>query len=115
MRMIEANLGDLELASARKRVAPTSILPRPEGDPPVVFGVSPAYMQLSGLALAEGRFFSNQEADLAAPVAVLGQGAASSLFGNDDPIGQFVKTNQQWFRVIGLVAPVAPQGSWTVV
>ena len=105
MRMIEANLSDLALASARKRVAPTSVLPRPEGDPPVVFGVSPEYMQLSGLALAEGRFFSDEEAALAAPVAVLGQGAALSLFGSDGPIGQFVKTNQQWFRVIGLVTP----------
>ncbi len=105
MRMIEANLSDLEASSARKRVAPSSILPKPQGDPPVVFGVSPRFVELSGLGVASGRFFSDMEAESAAPVAVLGQGAASSLFGNEDPIGQFIKTNQQWFRVIGLVAP----------
>ena len=36
---------------------------------------------------------------------MLGQGAAASLFGIDDPIGQFVKVNQQWFRVIGVAGP----------
>ena len=105
MRMIEANLNGLEASSARKRVVPPSVLPKPQGDPPVVFGVSPRFMELSGLAIAAGRFFSDIEAESAAPVAVLGQGAAASLFGNEDPIGQFIKTNQQWFRVIGIVAP----------
>ena len=105
MRMIEANLTGLEASSARKRVAPSGILPKPQGDPPVVFGVSTQFMELSGLGVAAGRFFSDVEADNAAPVAVLGQGAASSLFGNEDPIGKFVKANQQWFRVIGLVGP----------
>ena len=105
MRMIEANLTGLEASSARKRVAPSGILPKPQGDPPVVFGVSTQFMELSGLSVAAGRFFNDVEADNAAPVAVLGQGAASSLFGNVDPIGKFVKANQQWFRVIGLVGP----------
>ena len=105
MRMIEANLTGLEASSARKRVAPSGILPKPQGDPPVVFGVSTQFMELSGLSVAAGRFFNDVEADNAAPVAVLGQGAASSLFGNEDPIGKFVKANQQWFRVIGLVGP----------
>ncbi len=104
VRMIEAGLDGLEASSARKRITPSSILPKPLGDPPVVFGVSPPFVRLSGLEIAEGRFFTNAEAELGAPVAVLGQGAASSLFGEGDAIGQFVKTNQQWFRVIGLVA-----------
>ena len=32
-------------------------------------------------------------------------GLRRPLFGNEDPIGKFVKANQQWFRVIGLVGP----------
>ena len=103
--MIEANLTGLEASSARKRVAPSGILPKPQGDPPVVFGVSTQFLEVSGLGVADGRFFNDVEADNAAPVAVLGYGAASSLFGNEDPIGKFVKANQQWFRVIGLVGP----------
>jgi putative ABC transport system permease protein len=36
---------------------------------------------------------------------VLGQAAASTLFGVQDPIDQFVKVNQQWFRVVGVAGP----------
>ena len=104
-RMIEATVVDLEATSARKRLVPTRILPRPHGDPPVVFGVAPVYAEIAGLRIANGRFFDESEAMAAAPVAVLGQAAASSLFGTEDPIGQFVKVNQQWFGVIGVVGP----------
>jgi putative ABC transport system permease protein len=38
-------------------------------------------------------------------VAVLGQAATAGLFGGADPLGQFVKVNQQWFRVIGVAGP----------
>ena len=41
----------------------------------------------------------------AAPVAVLGEAAAAALFGADDPIGRYVKVNEQWFRVIGVAGP----------
>ncbi len=36
---------------------------------------------------------------------MLGQAAAASIFGTDDPVGRFVKVNQQWFRVIGVAGP----------
>jgi putative ABC transport system permease protein len=38
-------------------------------------------------------------------VAVLGEAAAASLFGADDPLGQYVKVNEQWFQVIGVAGP----------
>ena len=34
-----------------------------------------------------------------------GEGAAASLFGADDPVGQHVKVNEQWFQVIGVGGP----------
>ena len=36
---------------------------------------------------------------------MLGAAAKWSLFGSVDPVGQFVKVNEQWFRVIGVVSP----------
>ena len=105
LRMIEATMLDLEAASARKRVLPTRLLPRPQADPPVVYGVSPVYAAIAGLDIADGRFFDQSEATAAVPVAVLGQTAATSLFGTEDPIGRFVKVNLQWFSVIGVVGP----------
>ena len=41
----------------------------------------------------------------AGAVAVLGQAAAASLFGAEEPVGRYVKVNQQWFRVIGVAGP----------
>ena len=54
------------------------------------------------LRVAPGRFFDADEAARAAPVCVLGEAARSSLFGADEAIGEYVKVNEQWFRVIGV-------------
>jgi len=104
-RSIQANLQGIALSTARKRVVPTKVLPKPQGDTPTLYGVSPAYLQIAGLAVTRGRFFSEAEAAAAAPVAVLGQAAAAALFGGADPLNQFVKVNSQWFRVIGIAGP----------
>jgi putative ABC transport system permease protein len=105
LRAVQANLAGLEAASARKRLVPTEVRPKPQGDMPTMFGVAPAYQAIAGLRTIQGRFFDTRDDDAAAPVAVLGQAAAASLFGIDDPVGQFVKINQQWFRVIGVAGP----------
>ena len=35
----------------------------------------------------------------------MGVAAKCNLFGAADPIGEYVKVNEQWFRVIGVVSP----------
>ncbi len=104
-RMIEANLEGITASSARKRFTPSKLLPRPQGDPPMVYGVSPGYIAIANLKTVSGRFFDAGETAGAAPVAVLGEAAAASLFGVDDPIGRHVKVNEQWFQVIGVAGP----------
>ena len=105
-RIIQSNIGHIAAATARKRFTPSKLLPRPVGgDTPVVYGVSPAYTTIGNLKLAAGRFVTDSETTAAAPVAVLGEAAAASLFGADDPIGRYVKVNEQWFEVIGVAGP----------
>jgi putative ABC transport system permease protein len=104
-RVIQANLEGISASTARKRFVPSKLLPRPQSDPPTVYGVSPSYVRIANLAVVVGRFFSEQETAAAAPVAVLGEGAAASLFGADDPIGRHVKVNDQWFQVVGVAGP----------
>ena len=82
-------------------------MPKPQGELPVVYGVEPNYQQIAGLRLAAGRFFTADEAARAAPVCVLGEAARVRLFGLADPLGRFVKVNEQWFRVIGVAGPQA--------
>jgi putative ABC transport system permease protein len=111
LRMLEVSLTGLEAATPRKRFADVKVLPKPFGDSPVLFGVSPAYREIANLQMTEGRFFTEDENREASAVAVLGQAAAVGLFGVEDPIGQFVKANDQWYRVIGVAAPqLAIQG-----
>jgi putative ABC transport system permease protein len=111
LRMIEAGVDGLVATSARKRWVPSKVLPRPLGDVPAVFGVSPSYQAISNLTTTRGRFFNEEEAKASAPVAVLGQAAAVGFFGPDDPIDQFLKINDQWYRVVGVAAPrLAAQG-----
>jgi len=105
LRAVQANLAGLEAVSARKRLVPTEVRPKPQGDMPTMFGVAPEYQTIAGLRTIQGRFFDAKDNAAAAPVAVLGQAAAAALFGIDDPVGQFVKINQQWFRVIGVAGP----------
>jgi putative ABC transport system permease protein len=104
-RMIEANLEGITASTPRKRFTPSKLLPKPQGDPPMVYGVTPGYITIANLAVVTGRFFDDEETAAAAPVAVLGEAAAASLFGAEDPIGRHVKVNEQWFQVIGVAGP----------
>ena len=81
--------------------------PKPDAETPVVYGVDPNYQQIAGLRVALGRFYTDDEASRAAAVCVLGEAARWRLFGDADPLGKFVKVNEQWFEVIGVVGPQA--------
>jgi len=104
VRGIESNVESLEAVSPRKRVVPVKMLPKPQSEMPMVYGVAPAYATIAGLRVSSGRFFDAGDGETAA-VAVLGQAAAAALFGTEDPAGRYVKVNQQWFRVIGVAGP----------
>ena len=104
-RSIQANLDGIAATTARKRMVPTKILPRPQGEMPTLYGVSTVYQRIANLQTTRGRFFDDREEQDGAPVAVLGQAAAAGLFGATDPVNQFVKVNQQWFRVVGVAGP----------
>ena len=105
LRTIRANITGIEASTARKRFVPNKLIPKPVGDMPTVFGVEPSYQQISGVRVAEGRYLSADDQERAAPVAVLGEGVRASLFGGRNAIGEHVKVNEQWLRVIGVAGP----------
>jgi putative ABC transport system permease protein len=107
LRAIQAAVPGIEAITPRKRFTPTQVVPKPAGDLPVVFGVEPGYVELASLRVVSGRFFDATEAARAAAVCVLGEAARTALFGVTDPLGQFVKIGEQWFRVIGIAGPQA--------
>ena len=104
-RVIRDDVSDIVASSPRKRMTPSKTLPRSQEDVPVIYGVNPNYTNIAGLHLLEGRFFDQDEESRGAPVCVLGAAARSSMFGGSNPIDQYVKVNEQWFRVIGVASP----------
>jgi putative ABC transport system permease protein len=104
-RVIQDDLQGVIASTPRKRLTPSKIIPKAQQDMPALMGVYPNYQQIAGLNLVSGRFFDQSDEDRAAPVCVLGAAAKWSLFGSANPLGQYVKVNEQWFRVIGVVGP----------
>jgi putative ABC transport system permease protein len=104
-RVIADDVDGIVASTPRKRFTPTKTIPKSQQDVPSVYGVKPIYKEIAGLRLLEGRFFDPSEELRADPVCVLGAGARSNLFGVADPIDQYVKVDEQWFRVIGVARP----------
>jgi putative ABC transport system permease protein len=105
-RVIRDDVGsDIVAATPRKRLTPSKTLPKSQQEPPIVYGVNPSYLKIAGLHVLQGRFFTEDEETRGAPVCVLGAAAQSSMFGASNSIGQYVKANEQWFRVIGVASP----------
>ena len=105
LRVIRSSVNGITESTARKRFVPTKLLPKPLRDTPTVYGVDSNYQRISGLRIVTGRFFDIEENGMAAPVCVLGEGAKASLFGHQDAVGQYLKVNEQWYRVIGVTGP----------
>jgi putative ABC transport system permease protein len=70
----------------------------------IVIGTNDQYVQVAGLNIEMGRFFSQAESNGDRPVAVLGYTVAEKLFPNETPLGKNVKIGNYSFRVVGVVA-----------
>lgn len=109
-RVIRATASNVVESTPRKKFVPAKLLPKPQGDLPTIYGIDPNYQRIAGLRIVAGRFFDEREAGSAAPVAVLGEAAKAALFAQDEAVGKYIKVNEQWLRVIGVVGPQMSSG-----
>lgn len=65
----------------------------------------PAYAEVAVLGIDRGRFLVDTDQTERRPVCVLGSVVARDLFGFEDPMGAQVRIGEEWFRVIGILAP----------
>jgi putative ABC transport system permease protein len=77
-----------------------------------VVGTTPSMLTVRDWTLASGRPFTEQDVKSATKVCLLGQTVVDNLFGNIDPIGQFIRIKNVPFIIIGVLAPKgqSPQG-----
>ena len=68
-----------------------------------VLGAMPGFPDVRGVEVGDGRFFTQQDLDRSAKVAVLGYQTAQDLFGDEDPIGQTVNAGKIKLTIVGVM------------
>jgi putative ABC transport system permease protein len=65
-------------------------------------GTTAGYLLTAGATLADGRFFTTEEANGGRPVAAIGATVAENLFPKEDPIGKTLRLGGFPYTVIGV-------------
>jgi putative ABC transport system permease protein len=110
VRILETNVMSLELISARRSMHPIRVFPKPPQDLPELYGVRPAYAVIHNWKFAEGASFDPRQDTASAAVAVLGEGAKVALLGYGPALGKYVKVNDTWLRVVGVLQAQVSSG-----
>ncbi len=111
VRILQTNIESLEMLSARRTLHPGKVLPKPARELPELYGVRPSYATIHNLHPAEGVFFDAGHDATSAAVCVLGEGAKVSLLGYGPALGKFVKVNDVWMEVVGVLGEQVMAGS----
>ncbi|MEM4368339.1 MAG: ABC transporter permease [Candidatus Anstonellales archaeon] len=66
-------------------------------------GVSSEFQYLRNTFPQKGRFFNDEEVSLKAKVALVGEEVVKQLFSGKEPLGEFIKINRVYFKIIGIL------------
>jgi putative ABC transport system permease protein len=99
----------LNRSSAIRHVAPVALGSAPvsrghRDREVIVFGSTPAFFEIRGLSMAQGRFLPPGDPTRGAAVCVLGYKLKKELFGNTSPLGAWTRIGDRRFQVIGVLA-----------
>ena len=101
---INRSMPDLKAASFILNVAPETIKYEDNSVSNVeIAPVTSDYYDIEELQVVKGRFYNEQESVTGAPVIVIGDEIANSLFGSSDPIGKKVRLYGRKLTVIGVL------------
>lgn len=68
-----------------------------------LLGVSNSYFEIFNLPLAQGSYFNDYQEDNGITVCVIGDNIRNKFFSREDPIGKYIKFDQVWLKVIGVL------------
>jgi macrolide transport system ATP-binding/permease protein len=68
-----------------------------------IYGVMPEYLAMHASMPDQGRIFSDAENDSRALVAIVGMTVVRQVFGEENPIGKYLKIQKIPFQVIGIL------------
>jgi len=102
----------VDLVVPRIHIDPYKVIsPSGKTDGAAVYGVTPSYLELAHLVLAEGRFLDPLDESTHAQVCVIGPEVRRDLFGYGQALGGLVKVNDVWLEVVGVLAAAAAPAS----
>jgi predicted permease len=79
--------------------------------------VDPEFLDVLGVSMVSGRWFTSSEASPEARVAVVNQAFVNRVMGGKNPIGRHIRYvwdpgPQQWFEIIGVAPDVGIRSGW---
>lgn len=75
-------------------------------------GVTSNFPEVRNFPVERGVFITEDDNQFMRRVAVLGKTVVTNLFGNEDPIGQYIKINRNIFQVIGVMSTKGSTGGF---
>jgi len=97
------------LLTLAQAVAPTATDTDPvkyntrSADSVEIIGTTEAYLQTSGVDVADGRFLTAADAEGTQPICVIGNDVATNLFRGESPLGKRIQIANHSFQVIGVL------------
>jgi len=68
-----------------------------------LLGVSKEYFEIYNLKLSDGYYFNAYQEENGIPVCIIGANIASKFFPREHPVGQYIKFDHIWLKVIGII------------
>ena len=103
MRAISQSLPFVSQNCAEKNIKTYSLFSKNGQTDSSVMAISPNCFTLSNLKVANGVLFTEIDNTENRQVAVIGAEVAKSLFPDQDPIGELIKVNHLWVKVVGVL------------
>jgi putative ABC transport system permease protein len=79
-----------------------------------IIGTTEAYLQTSGVGVAQGRFLTTADTEGNQPVCVIGNDVATNLFRGESPLGERIKIEDQSFQVVGVLEKQGTMLGWSL-
>ncbi|NLX28227.1 MAG: FtsX-like permease family protein [Bacteroidales bacterium] len=71
--------------------------------PVTLEGTNNHYFDLFNISLQAGQVFNERQQEKGYPVCIIGDNIKTLFFGQDDPVGKYIKAGEVWLQVIGVV------------
>ena len=103
MRAIKQTLPFISHQCAEKNIKTYSLFSKNAASDSSVMAVSADCFSLSNLKISQGSLFTKDDNKSSKQVAVIGAEVAKKLFPEQNPIGELIKVNHLWVKVVGVL------------